>query len=148
MCWSMFLPLNSTATSRKWFLSNLACSLAEKGFCACEQCGCSVSSDHVWFIKLEFNELSDHSHLPLNQSHAASWKLWMKVLLTTLSSALKFLPSTSRGTTDLFPMYKMAPSTVFVAFILPFVTQLACRLRTKNRWHILRWCSCTFEELL
>lgn len=102
--WSMFLPLNCTAPSRKWFLPNLTCSLAGKGFCACEQRACSISSDHVWFIKLEFNELSDHGALPLNQSHAVSWKSQMKVLLTTLSSASKFLPSTTRGSTDLFPI--------------------------------------------
>lgn len=99
--WSMFLPLHSAATSRKWFLSNLACLPAEKGFCRC-----SVSSHHVWFIKLEFNELSDHGRPPpLLESKPGC------ILKVADESSPKhtfiglgiFSPSTTRGSADLFP---------------------------------------------
>lgn len=86
---------------------------------------------------------------PLNQSQAASWKLRMKVLLSTLSSDLAFLTQHHSRQRRFISNVKDGTSSrrlIFVASVLPFVNRVGCTLRTKSRWQLLRWCSCTLEE--
>lgn len=110
--WSLKIDQCSYLSTRQQHRGNdsslILCVRWQKG--AFALASSSVSSDHVWFIKLEFNELSDHGHLPLNQSHSASWKSGMKVLLSTLCQPWIFYSAPLEIAQIYFQ--KMAPSTV------------------------------------